>query len=106
MLSCQGFVNFISPGTTRPARDGEVNGVDYIFVTLEQFKAMERDGHLLESGEFDGNIVHYSVNKLHELFVRPSKLRQSINFCHTWLSFKAVINMEMLQDVCMYALLS
>lgn len=41
-------------GTTRPAREGEVNGVDYTFVTLEEFKAMEKSGNLLESGAFGG----------------------------------------------------
>lgn len=28
--------------------------MDYTFVSLEQFKALESSGHLLESGEFDG----------------------------------------------------
>lgn len=41
-------------GTTRLPRDGEVNGVDYTFVSLEEFRALERTGNLLESGEFDG----------------------------------------------------
>jgi len=39
---------------TRPAREGEINGVDYTFVTLEEFKALEASGNLLESGEYDG----------------------------------------------------
>jgi len=34
-------------GTTRPAREGEINGVDYTFVTLEEFKALEASGNLL-----------------------------------------------------------
>ena len=41
-------------GTTRPPRPGEVNGVDYRFVTVDEFRLMEERGELLESGIFDG----------------------------------------------------
>lgn len=41
-------------GTTRPPRTGEVDGVDYRFLTIEQFKRLEENGDLLESGIFDG----------------------------------------------------
>lgn len=34
--------------TTRPIRPGEVDGVDYHFVDLEQFRAMVADGKFLE----------------------------------------------------------
>lgn len=49
-------MTFDNSGTTRPPREGEVNGVDYTFVSLEQFKALDRNGDLLESGEFDGRL--------------------------------------------------
>ncbi|KAF3813295.1 hypothetical protein GH733_018459, partial [Mirounga leonina] len=42
-------------GTTRAPRDGEVPGVDYNFISVEQFKALEESGALLESGTYDGN---------------------------------------------------
>ena len=42
------------PGTTRSPRPGEVNGVDYNFLSIEDFKKLERSGELLESGIFDG----------------------------------------------------
>ena len=41
-------------GTTRPPREGEVNGVDYKFLSVDEFLALEKSGHLLESGLFDG----------------------------------------------------
>jgi len=44
----------LSSGTTRPMRPGEVDGVDYRFLTIEQFKRLEESGELLESGIFDG----------------------------------------------------
>ncbi|XP_018420081.1 PREDICTED: membrane-associated guanylate kinase, WW and PDZ domain-containing protein 3 [Nanorana parkeri] len=43
------------PCTTRSPRDGEVPGVDYNFITVEQFKALEDSGVLLESGTYDDN---------------------------------------------------
>ncbi|XP_060701260.1 membrane-associated guanylate kinase, WW and PDZ domain-containing protein 3a isoform X2 [Hemiscyllium ocellatum] len=43
------------PCTTRPPREGEVPGVDYNFISLEEFKTLEESGALLESGTFDGN---------------------------------------------------
>uniref|UniRef100_A0A4X2KKL7 Membrane-associated guanylate kinase, WW and PDZ domain-containing protein 3 n=1 Tax=Vombatus ursinus TaxID=29139 RepID=A0A4X2KKL7_VOMUR len=45
----------VKPGTTRAPRDGEVPGVDYNFISVEQFKALEESGALLESGTYDGN---------------------------------------------------
>ncbi|XP_042198034.1 membrane-associated guanylate kinase, WW and PDZ domain-containing protein 3a isoform X3 [Callorhinchus milii] len=44
------------PCTTRAPRDGEVPGVDYNFISLEEFKVLEDSGALLESGTFDGNL--------------------------------------------------
>ncbi|XP_046895777.1 membrane-associated guanylate kinase, WW and PDZ domain-containing protein 3 isoform X4 [Hypomesus transpacificus] len=43
------------PCTTRPPRDGEISGVDYNFVSIEEFFALEESGALLESGKFKGN---------------------------------------------------
>lgn len=37
--------------TTRPPRSGEVNGVDYFFVSTEEFKKMLQDGELIEWAE-------------------------------------------------------
>ncbi|XP_043932922.1 membrane-associated guanylate kinase, WW and PDZ domain-containing protein 3 isoform X2 [Protopterus annectens] len=44
------------PCTTRSPREGEVPGVDYNFITVDQFKALEESGILLESGTYDGNL--------------------------------------------------
>lgn len=50
----------VFPGTTRAPRDGEVPGVDYNFIPVEQFKALEESGALLESGTYDGMLVTFS----------------------------------------------
>uniref|UniRef100_A0A8C5W7X1 Membrane-associated guanylate kinase, WW and PDZ domain-containing protein 1 n=1 Tax=Leptobrachium leishanense TaxID=445787 RepID=A0A8C5W7X1_9ANUR len=42
-------------GTTRSPREGEVPGVDYNFLTVQEFLALEQSGTLLEVGTYDGN---------------------------------------------------
>ena len=41
--------------TTRNAREGEVDGVDYFFKTRDEFEALIEEGGLLEHAEFVGN---------------------------------------------------
>jgi len=41
--------------TTRPKREGEVEGVDYIFLTLEEFEKGIREGMFLEYAKVYGN---------------------------------------------------
>jgi guanylate kinase len=42
--------------TSRPARHGETDGVDYNFVTRERFEAMIADGDFLEWADVFGNL--------------------------------------------------
>ncbi|XP_016891393.1 membrane-associated guanylate kinase, WW and PDZ domain-containing protein 1-like isoform X2 [Cynoglossus semilaevis] len=43
------------PCTTRPPRDGEIPGVDYIFLSVQDFLELEKSGVLLEIGSYEGN---------------------------------------------------
>ncbi|XP_038867397.1 membrane-associated guanylate kinase, WW and PDZ domain-containing protein 2-like [Salvelinus namaycush] len=43
------------PCTTRLPHAGEISGVDYNFVSIEEFFSLEESGALLESGKFKGN---------------------------------------------------
>ncbi|XP_055366398.1 membrane-associated guanylate kinase, WW and PDZ domain-containing protein 1-like isoform X5 [Betta splendens] len=43
------------PCTTRPPRSGEVQGVDYNFLSVEDFLELEESGTLLEIGTYEGN---------------------------------------------------
>jgi len=45
------------PGTTRKLRNGETDGVDYTFLSVEEFKELEKSGALLESGIFEGEML-------------------------------------------------
>jgi guanylate kinase len=49
------LVEFSISHTTRPQRDGETEGVDYHFVTLEHFEEMIGEDAFLEWAEYDGN---------------------------------------------------
>jgi C-terminal processing protease CtpA/Prc len=45
----------VVPCTTRPPRGDERPGIDYNFISVEEFKRLEQSGALLESGVFEGN---------------------------------------------------
>ena len=47
--------------TSRPARDGETDGVDYNFVTRERFEAMVAAGAFLEWADLFGNLYGTSA---------------------------------------------
>lgn len=42
------------PVTTRKPRPEERHGIDYTFLSKEEFLALEKSGELLESGVYDG----------------------------------------------------
>ncbi len=47
--------------TTRPKRDGEVHGVNYFFLSREEFEKCIENDEFLEWAEFSGN--HYGTKK-------------------------------------------
>jgi guanylate kinase len=47
--------------TSRPAREGEIDGVDYNFVTRERFEAMVAVGEFLEWADVFGNLYGTSA---------------------------------------------
>ena len=47
--------------TTRKMRDGEVNDVDYHFVTEEEFERLKNEDAFIETVSFNGN--HYGTSK-------------------------------------------
>lgn len=56
------FVTF----TSRPPRQGERNGVDYFFVSPEQFSKLREAGELIESQEFYGQLYGSSRDQFNE----------------------------------------
>jgi guanylate kinase len=53
--------------TTRPPRASETNGVDYYFVTQEEFKRRIGEGLFLEHAEFVGQFYGTPLDKVEEL---------------------------------------
>ncbi len=52
--------------TTRPKREGEKNGVDYFFITKEEFLEDIEDGYFLEWAEVHGNFYGTSKKQIDE----------------------------------------
>lgn len=50
--------------TTRKPRPTEKNGIDYNFVTLEEFNEMEKRGLMLEVTEYNSNFYGTSINSI------------------------------------------
>ena len=63
------------PVTTRTPRPEERHGVDYTFLSKEEFIALEKSGELLESGVFDGKLL-----TLFTLYLFPLKKMRPKNF--------------------------
>lgn len=52
--------------TTRKMRPGEVDGVDYYFVSKEEFEQRIKDGKFLEYAQFVGNYYGTPLDKIEE----------------------------------------
>ena len=82
--------------TTRPPREGEVDGVDYFFKTKEEFEELIRQGKLLEYAEFVGHYygtpldyVQETLNKGHILEIEWKAPNKEEKFPTGCLSFGA-----------------
>jgi guanylate kinase len=56
LVQLDGYLRQSVSYTTRPPRKNEVDGVDYSFVTREQFQKLIDDGALLEHAMYHGNL--------------------------------------------------
>ncbi len=56
--------------TTRPIRDGEVNGRSYHFVDKDAFRTMAKSGQMLEWAEVFGNLYGTSKQELDRIFAK------------------------------------
>ena len=59
-------IHFSVSFTTRQPRVGEADGVNYNFVSREEFERMIRDGELLEYAEYVGNYYGTSLKVIQE----------------------------------------
>ena len=56
--------------TTRPPRDGEVDGVSYSFVDVDTFRRMQAEDAFLETANVHGNLYGTSRERVHEALQR------------------------------------
>ena len=56
--------------TTRPMRDGEREGVDYHFVSRDEFERRRGAGEFLESAEYGGNLYGTLRSEIERIFAR------------------------------------
>lgn len=64
--------------TTRAPRDKEVNGRDYYFVSVEEFKRLEKEGFFIETTKYNDNYYGTSKNEVGDdkvLIVEPNGLK-------------------------------
>jgi len=60
--------------TTRPKRNGETEGVDYFFVTKEEFSKLKNEGKLFGIQEYNNNFYASNKNKLKEALDNKAKV--------------------------------
>ena len=60
--------------TTRAKRPGEIEGVDYFFVSEEEFKTMESQGKLFGIQKYNNNFYASNKSKLRELIDNGDKI--------------------------------
>jgi len=65
VLGSRGFRYGVSY-TTRPPREGEVNGRDYYFISINEFEALLKDGYWYEWVEFNGWYYGTSQDQFHK----------------------------------------
>ena len=66
LLSCRRDIHFSVSFTTRQPRTGEEDGVNYSFVSREEFERMIAAGELLEYAEYVGNYYGTSLKVIRE----------------------------------------
>jgi len=60
--------------TTRLPREGEVDGVDYFFVSVEEFERRIKEGKFLEYAKFVGNYYGTPLDKIEEQLAKGKEV--------------------------------
>ena len=67
-------INKLPSYTTRPKRNGEIDGVDYSFITKEEFLKLKNEGKLIGVHAYNNNYYALNKNKLKEALGDKTKL--------------------------------
>jgi guanylate kinase len=60
--------------TTRPKRKGEKEGVDYFYITKEEFQVKRNQNKIIGIQEYNGNFYASDKSKLNELMIKGEKI--------------------------------
>ncbi len=74
--------------TTRPPRSGEVNGVDYTFISHDAFEALRHQGGFLEWAEVFGNLYGTPLGAVQERL----NAGQDLIFDVDWQGARSIVN--------------
>ena len=70
LLQARDDLGYSVSATTRPMRDGERDGVDYHFITREEFLRRRDAGEFLESATYGGHLYGTLRGEIDRLFAR------------------------------------
>jgi len=70
LLQARDDLGYSVSATTRPARNGERDGVDYHFLTREAFLRRVEDGEFLEWATYGGNLYGTLREEIERIFAR------------------------------------
>lgn len=83
--------------TTREKREGEINGVDYFFLSKEEFEKHIKEKSLIEYAKFNGNYYGTPISSFHEkkinlVVLEPSGVMSFYN--HPRINLINIVNVE------------
>jgi guanylate kinase len=70
LLETRGDLGYSVSATTRPRREGERDGVDYHFLTREEFLRRVEAGEFLEHATYAGNLYGTLRSEIDQIFAR------------------------------------
>jgi guanylate kinase len=70
LLQARDDLGYSVSATTRPMREGEKDGVDYHFISREEFLRRRQAGEFLESAEYGGQLYGTLRSEIERLFAR------------------------------------
>lgn len=75
-------INKVVTYTTRDTRDGEISGIDYHFISKDEFLKKNKDGFFFEMVEYNNNYYGTSVSSLNNdsyLILEPNGMKKYLS---------------------------
>jgi len=75
-------ISRVVTSTTRPKRINEIDGFDYRFFSINEFKNLEKQGYFIETAEYNNNLYGTPKNELADdkfIILEPQGLKSFID---------------------------